>query len=302
MRKGTRGWPASTLSDVEGARDRGEDELAALIATVEDPNTSSSDLIATIAALSDLRRPEPLAAVVAHTDHPDPDVRFAVAAGLPAIAGTEWLAADHPAVVALLKLTTDADSSIRDWATFGLGSQLLVDGPEIRECLWARVDDPDVDTSEEAMAGLARRRDNRIIAHVERALADLDVSRLMIQVAACLGTSALAEPLARLTAQGPLDAEMLASARQRCHPAWLVTTATAIASLFDAAEAAGLAVTVATDLLDCECEPYVAVEGLWPRRYFFDRLLERAGGSPEAAIRCIRADLDEHGDAARHAR
>lgn len=66
------------------------------------------------------------------------------------------------AINTLIQLSNDKDSDIRDWATFGIGSQTALDNLEIRQALWERVNDTDRTTRDEAIAGLAKRKDHRI--------------------------------------------------------------------------------------------------------------------------------------------
>lgn len=66
------------------------------------------------------------------------------------------------AVNTLIDLTTDKISSIRDWATFGIGTQIERDNKSIREALWARIKDKHQDTKLEAVVGLAKRKDQRV--------------------------------------------------------------------------------------------------------------------------------------------
>jgi hypothetical protein len=44
-------------------------------------------------------------------------------------------------------LSEDVDTDVRDWATFGLGSQIDRDTDEIRSTLERRLDDSDADAS-----------------------------------------------------------------------------------------------------------------------------------------------------------
>ena len=48
---------------------------------------------------------------------------------------------DPKAVDTLIKLSSDKLDYIRDWATFGLGTQIAKNNSKIREALWKRVDD-----------------------------------------------------------------------------------------------------------------------------------------------------------------
>lgn len=69
---------------------------------------------------------------------------------------------NQTAINTLILLSKDKDSDIRDWATFGIGSQTELDNQEIRQALWERISDSDKDTRDEAIAGLAKRKDPRI--------------------------------------------------------------------------------------------------------------------------------------------
>jgi HEAT repeat protein len=88
--------------------------------------------------------------------HPCEDVRHDVAYALGGIG-------DRIAIGTFIKLTTDSCASVRDWALFALGRQIDDDTPEIREALFQGLSDPDGDARGEAMYGLARRGDNRVI-------------------------------------------------------------------------------------------------------------------------------------------
>ena len=72
----------------------------------------------------------------------------------------------------LLQLMRDSDSDVRDWATFGLGTQSDADSLAIREALFARFQNEDEDTRAEAVVGLAKRKDLRalpvVIEELER--------------------------------------------------------------------------------------------------------------------------------------
>lgn len=103
--------------------------------------------------LSDPRGIEPMSAF---RDHPSAIVRHAVAFAM-------LCHDDDRAVTTLLGLMTDLDSDVRDWATFGIGSQIERDTPEIREALAARLMDADADTRVEAIGGLAARGDLRAL-------------------------------------------------------------------------------------------------------------------------------------------
>ena len=118
----------------------------------------SSKVLASIAfACGHIHDPRCLEEMLRLKEHPDSDVRSAVVHGL---SGHE----DNRAIRALIELSSDADMEVRNWATFGLGSQIDSDTPEIRDALVARVQETDLEIRGEALAGLARRGDERVIA------------------------------------------------------------------------------------------------------------------------------------------
>jgi HEAT repeat protein len=87
------------------------------------------------------------------------------------------------AIAILIELTTDVDDSIRDWATFAIGTQCDVDGPEIREALGRRLVDADEEVRGEAMVGLARRRAVGVVDYVAEALTGSNPSQLVFDAA-----------------------------------------------------------------------------------------------------------------------
>lgn len=85
------------------------------------------------------------------------------------------------AIDTLIHLTSDKISHIRDWATFGIGTQIERDNKLIREALWLRVEDEHQDTRLEAIFGLSKRKDKRIKAVIERELLNKDGGSLLFQ-------------------------------------------------------------------------------------------------------------------------
>lgn len=137
---------AAEAAEAAGAKDGGDAEVIASAVTA-------------LGHVADFRG---LPAVLRHVGHPSDAVRFAVAVALPTLTDPDEPAAE--AVRALITLTRDADPQVRDWATFGLGTQLDADGPEVRDALAARLDDSSDHAGEEALMGLARRGDPRATA------------------------------------------------------------------------------------------------------------------------------------------
>jgi len=92
--------------------------------------------------------------------HDASNVRWAVATAL------EDLIGDERAERVLLALMRDGDTSVRDRATFAVGSLSDHDSPRIRAALAERLRDDDSCVANEAALGLARRRDARAIPYI----------------------------------------------------------------------------------------------------------------------------------------
>ncbi len=74
----------------------------------------------------------------------------------------------------------DSDDDVRDWATFGLGVLGGADSIEIRDALSRRIIDSNADVREEAMVGLSKREDQRVLEPLIANLEQSDVpSRAM---------------------------------------------------------------------------------------------------------------------------
>ncbi len=129
--------------------------------------------------------------------HPDWEVRYGVVLSLN---GHE----DERAIAALIKLSADDHPHVRNWATFGLGSLIDVDTPEIREALYQRFlleDTADEEMNEihgEALVGLASRQDERILPKLMEQLMSENLSVLPIEAAEKLANPQLLPALLRI--------------------------------------------------------------------------------------------------------
>lgn len=139
------------------------DECVAILAEMSRIETDLEAVGSICTALGHLHHSNAVEPLLRWKEHPDAVIRWHVAM---ALGGHE----EPEAVEALIELSTDPDEDVRDWATFGLGSQMDLDTPRIREALCARLDDPDPITRAEAFVGLARRKDERVIAPLIEAL------------------------------------------------------------------------------------------------------------------------------------
>ncbi len=84
------------------------------------------------------------------------------------------------ALKTLIELSNDKNSDIRNWATFGIGTQLDNDTEEIRLALWNRIPDKDEITRLEAVLGLAKRKDKRIKEILKSELENIDENGSLI--------------------------------------------------------------------------------------------------------------------------
>jgi hypothetical protein len=218
--------------------------------------------------------------------HADPDIRYQVALSLPPVWSGDPAGAE---VLTLIALTADADGRVRDWATFGLGSQLAeADTATIRAALWERTFDDDPDVREEGICGLARRRDRRSVSLMAGLLAAEDgVHDLVFCAAAVLGASELLPLLEEFDDVGPVQealAECDPVARgRRDQFAWsLLCALNRQQPAIDAGVSAyrhqaGLELTVRVS----------GTRLTWST----DALARRADGDPERAAALVAADL-----------
>ena len=156
-------------------------------------------------ALGELGHVASVELMVPFASHPEPAVRVGVVASL-------LRQHDPVAIETLIMLSGDERDEVRDWATFGLGSQVgptdfdrtndddVVDTPALRDALAARLDDSHADTRCEAIVGLAMRRDPRVLPVLKAEIDSgprhslvLEAVRWMASSELCAGLRKLAE-------------------------------------------------------------------------------------------------------------
>ncbi len=150
------------------------DETFPLLIELLEGESDAMVLNSGIAALGHLYNEAAIPIIERYKEHPDQDVRFSVACSLGHFPN------DPVAISALIPLTRDPDSEVRDWAVFGLGVQGNVDSSEIREVLLQRISDSDEDVREEAAVGLGKRQDFRLLPTLRNML---DAPELKVRVA-----------------------------------------------------------------------------------------------------------------------
>jgi HEAT repeat protein len=186
------------------------DILANMLRSESDPAVLESIGV----AFGHLRDGRAISLLLPFSSHPDSDVRFGVVLGLTGHDSPE-------AVAGLVQLSRDEDEHVRDWATFGLGTQTDADTPEIRDALFARTSDHDDDTRGEALVGLARRKDPRVIEPLTQELSSGCIGRLAVEAAESIGDPRLFPLLSKLRniwATDDPDAQLLEDAIASCAP------------------------------------------------------------------------------------
>jgi HEAT repeat protein len=140
------------------------DNAFGIMVSLLESETEIQPMTSALHALGHIRHSEAVPVVVGFAQHPNGEVRHAVACALGSYAD------DPIAIKTLIVLMTDDDNDTRDWATFGLGTQGDADNDQIREALAARLGDDDPDVHFEAVIGLGRRRDRRAVGHLKSIL------------------------------------------------------------------------------------------------------------------------------------
>jgi len=175
-----------------------------------------------VAALGDAQDAAWLDDLLSFAGDPAPGVRRAVASHVPGMPYADPL--PDRAIDALIMLSTDTDPRVRDWATFGLGTQSSQDSSEIRAALLARLDDEDADAAAEALVGLARRGAPEALVRVRALLEEPDgpITLLVLEAAAELADPMLMPALEALALEWDGDedqhTEAVAFALTRCDP------------------------------------------------------------------------------------
>lgn len=85
------------------------------------------------------------------------------------------------AIKTLIILSKSNTNDVRNWATFGIGTQTERDTKYIREALWNRINDRHEETKFEAIVGLAKRKDIRIKKIIKRELHQKEFGSLLFE-------------------------------------------------------------------------------------------------------------------------
>jgi HEAT repeat protein len=153
------------------------EEAYSVITELVHRETEPQPLAAGIAALGHLGNPLAIPLIRRFSSYASSKIRFDVAFALGCFPN------EPRSVETLLALMEDADRDVRDWATFGLGVLGDTDSAEIRDALVRRLADTDENTREEAMVGLGKRKDQRVVPSLLVALERPDVPVRVIEAA-----------------------------------------------------------------------------------------------------------------------
>jgi len=155
---------AATILGQLGTPDRTfpEECRAALLDLVRQEQETTV-LAAAVFALGHRGKPCDATELLALRHHPHDVIRYGVAFALQG-------ATSQIGVQTLLELMDDPYELARDWATTSIGMTVALDGPEIRAALLRRAKDDDEWTRAEALHGLARRKDKRVVPYLRAEL------------------------------------------------------------------------------------------------------------------------------------
>lgn len=150
--------------------------------------------------------------------HGDPKVRLGVALALPDCIerNDDGELDDREALSAMLELTRDADDDVRNWATFAVGQHFVEDTAEVRQALVERLEDPHDETREEAICGLARRRDEHALEPLSALMGAKEVRATFIEAAKEMADPRLIEALERQLVMVQERLAKVNEALQRC--------------------------------------------------------------------------------------
>lgn len=208
-----------------------ERELAVLILMCTPGLTYKDEAVAAVKAMLETEREDgvfqALAYAVSHLDINDCS-KFLARVAQSKNARTRYAAAhglggrldDDLAVKTLITLSQDSDDDIRNWATFGLHNGLEQQPyirDDIREALFANIDDAHEETQSEALEGLAICKDPRVLEPLIAALALDEVWHLAINAAIAIAHPSLYPALVKLNERIPGD-ELIEEALLACHP------------------------------------------------------------------------------------
>jgi len=168
-----------------------------LLPTLKNPRVLYSLLYAVVHNNEKLNSIQ-IAAISLFKNHTDTHIRQVVVASL--------LGVDNMAAInILIELSTDKVISIRNWATFGIGSQIKRKTGSITAALWNRTNEKHQETRFEAIVGLAARKDIRTKDLIKRELSTGEFGTLLFGAIEELGDLEFLPVLKKLYKKSNVD-------------------------------------------------------------------------------------------------
>lgn len=149
-------------------------------------------------ALGHRKSPRSIEAILLLVDHANSDVRYAVVHG---ITGQN----DPAAIDGLITLTRDQHRDVRNWAAFGLGTISDADSKELRDALIQLLHDSDPEIRGEALIGLSKRHETRVLPALECELAGEFYGSWCVEAATLMQEPRLIPLLEALRDRVPLE-------------------------------------------------------------------------------------------------
>lgn len=202
------------LSEMGDDGQRYSEEAGAMIRTMIQSEQDQDVITSLISAVNFREIAEASDWLISLANHPDEDVRWRVAWGLP-IPNQHDSEMNRLAIETLIRLSVDSEPSVREWATFSL-SVTEEDSPNLREALLDRMKDPDFNTRSEAAIGLARRKELRGIPLLVEHLKSDRVGELYLQAAEIYADPKLKPALVALKRWWNVDPDLVARAIAAC--------------------------------------------------------------------------------------
>ncbi len=172
------------------------ESIAILLKLIHDPDDR---VIASAAiALGHRKAEEGIEFILPLVLHANPDVRYAAVHGLMRHENIE-------AVKGLIALSRDENRDVKNWSAFALGTLSDLDLPIIREALIPLLDEPDDEIRGEALIGLAKRQDRRVMPSLERELSGEYYGSWCVEAAALMADPVLADLLEDLRNRVPAE-------------------------------------------------------------------------------------------------
>ena len=275
-------------------------EAAVALVNVAEGETDAEVLWSVAHALNHAGDPVAVSTLSNLRRHPDRDIRLQVARAITGCQTFEDGEDLRSMAVFLLEMMEDEDPEVREWATFGVGSQLQIDGNDIRSALARRLEDAHPDARFDAILGLAIRHDQRVFEHVLTTLEDGPFNSSVTEAAGCLADPRLLGSLQHLASTFNSETavpSVLRTALERCDPIQQSREVEELAEFVSRFDGAALASDMAISLTSDLFHPFVQLD-IWRSGqnvlgYTFGDIVRRGGGDLGAVLGTVMSDLHD---------